>query len=159
MTHKKSANRFGRARFRRPPSSIVSRFTAFAVCAGVLLCSACGGSDTATTPGPTSTAGTDTFASLVTVGGTAAHTFPVDTAGTITMTLTAATPSIPLGLAIGIPGEATSICSLSRSVEAAAGAAAQLTVDVDPGSYCVEVYDTGHVTDPGASFSVTIVHP
>jgi hypothetical protein len=129
-----------------------------ALCA-LLLCSACGSGNTTTTPPPASTAGTDTFATLVTPRGTAAHTFPVDTAGTITMTLTSVTPAIPIGLGIGIPGQGTSICSLSQSVETTAGAAPQLTIAVDPGTYCVQVYDSGHVTDPGVSFSVTVVHP
>jgi hypothetical protein len=141
-----------------PPLALPAFRGLCALCAAVLLCSACGGSDTTTAP-PASTAGTDTFASLVTPGGTAAHTFPVDTAGTITMTLTSVTPPIPIGLGIGIPGQDTSICSLSQSVETTAGATPQLTIAVDPGTYCVQIYDSGHVTDPGASFSVTIVHP
>jgi hypothetical protein len=43
-------------------------------------------------------------------------------------------------------------------VWAQAGEQPQLRIDVDSGSYCVQVFDQGHLTDR-ANFSLTYVHP
>jgi hypothetical protein len=64
-----------------------------------------------------------------------------------------------VGVGIGIPGASTSICSLSVSLNATAGSTPQITVPVDAGTYCVEVYDAGGLQAPGAAFSMTIAHP
>jgi hypothetical protein len=45
------------------------------------------------------------------------------------------------------------------AVTATAGSTPQLTVAVDAGTYCVQVYDVGSLMIPGASFSMTITHP
>ncbi|MDO8795660.1 MAG: hypothetical protein Q7J25_13695 [Vicinamibacterales bacterium] len=132
-----------------------------AILALTVLCAGCGGNNTTTAPAATSTstAGTDTFSTFLAVGGSSGHAFAVSAAGTITITLTSVTPSAVVGLGVGIPGQGTSLCSLSSSVDATAGTTAQLTVPVDAGTYCVQVYDSGHVMYPGVAFSVTIVHP
>ena len=106
---------------------------------------------------PNPTAATDTFASFLAIGGSSFHTFPVSQSGTIIMTLTSVNPSSMVGLGIGIPG--TSTCILSSSVNATAGSTPPLTIPVDAGTYCVDVYDAGTLTAPGVSFSLTIAHP
>jgi hypothetical protein len=112
-----------------------------------------------TTSSSNPTAATDTFASFLAIGGSTAHTFPVSQSGTLVITLTSVTPSSVVGLGIGIPGASTSTCILSSSVNATAGSTPPITVPVDAGTYCVEVYDAGTLTAPGASFSLTIAHP
>jgi hypothetical protein len=103
------------------------------------------------------TAATDTFASFLAIGGSSAHTFPVTKSGTIIITLTSVTPSFNIGVGIGIP--ITSSCLLSSSLTTTAGSTPQITIPVDPGTYCVEVYDAGTLNVPGVSFSLTIAHP
>jgi hypothetical protein len=109
----------------------------------------------ATTSSPT----TETFASLLTAGGTASRAFTAAQAGTINVTLTSAGPpsSIVVGLGVGIRGAGVP-CSLSISTATAAGSAAQITTTADAGSYCVEIFDLGHVTG-AVSFSITVDHP
>ena len=105
------------------------------------------------------TAATDTFGSFLAVGGSSAHTFTVSQSGTINITLTIVSPSSVVGLGIGIPGASTSTCILSSSLNATAGSTPQISVPVDAGTYCVEVYDAGTLTAPGVAFSLTIAHP
>jgi len=113
-----------------------------------------------TSSSSTSTAATETFASLVYIGGTAGRTFAASQAGTVTLTLTSVTPSTIVGLGVGIPGASGGPpCLLSSSVDATPGSAPHLTVAVDAGTYCVQVYDSGHVNSAGVAFSVTINHP
>jgi hypothetical protein len=73
--------------------------------------------------------------------------------------LTTVSPPSIVGLGIGIPGASASICSLSVSLNASAGSTPQITVPVDAGTYCVEIYDAGSLSAPGAAFSMTIAHP
>jgi hypothetical protein len=76
--------------------------------------------------------------------------------GSVTAALASVTPSITVGLGIGITGGGT-LCRLTKTIDAVAGA--QVTIAVDPGSYCAEVYDTGAVGAQQAAFSMFIVHP
>jgi len=108
---------------------------------------------------PNPTAATDTFASFLAIGGSSFHTFPVSRSGNIIITLTSVTPSAMVGVGIGIPGASSSNCILSSSLTATAGSAPQISIPVDAGTYCAEVYDAGTVTAPGVSFSLTIAHP
>jgi len=103
------------------------------------------------------TSATDTFASFLAVGGTSAHTFPVSKSGTLIVTLTSVTPSSMVGVGIGIP--ASSTCILSISSNETAGSTPPITIPVDAGTYCVEVYDAGALHLPGVAFSMTIAHP
>jgi hypothetical protein len=101
---------------------------------------------------------TETFSSFLSIGGTSTHSFTVTQAGTISVTLTSVTPLSMVGLGIGISGTATP-CALSSSLNATAGSTPQLTIAVDAGTYCAQVYDPGTLTNPGVSFSMTIMHP
>ena len=103
------------------------------------------------------TAATDTFASFLAIGGSSTHTFPVSKSGTIVVTLTSVTPSLMVGVGIGIPSSTT--CILSISSNATAGSTPPFTIPVDAGTYCVEVYDAGALNVPGVAFSMTIAHP
>ena len=102
---------------------------------------------------------TDTFSSFLSIGGSSAHTFPVSQGGTISLTLTSVTPSSTVGVAIGIPSSSSSICELTSSLNATAATTAQISLPVDPGTYCAEVYDPGTVKAPGVAFSLAVTHP
>ena len=83
---------------------------------------------------------------------------PTTDAGTITATLTSVgPPALTVGLGLGITG-AGPPCSLATTINASLGSSTQVVGSVDPGRYCVQVFDLGTVTDPLA-FVVTIQHP
>jgi hypothetical protein len=134
-----------------------------AVAFAVLLVSAgCTGDPAVTTPAATSTSSSPyVFTSEISVGGAATHSITVATAGVVNLTLTSVTPSARVGLGVGVTGGTAFTCSLSRSVDAVptADSTPQLSVTVDPGDYCVQVYDDGGLTSGFAQFSVTIDHP
>jgi hypothetical protein len=112
-----------------------------------------------TSSSPNAAATTSTFATFLSLGGSSTHTFTVSQSGTVSLTLTSVTPSVPIGMAIGIPGASSSMCSLTSSLTATAGSTPQITIPVDAGTYCDEAYDAGAVIGPGVAFSITIVHP
>ena len=113
-------------------------------------------SATATTT--TTTADLWTFASQVARGGFAARGFTLANSGTIHVTLTSLSPSVPIGLGIGIPDSGGGSCSLTRSVETVEGTDPQVSVAVDAGAYCVKVFDMGHIEE-SAAFTLIIGHP
>ncbi len=80
-------------------------------------------------------------------------------AGTVTVTLTTVGPPVvSVGLGIGVPGGGAS-CNLSMAVGSAAPATTpQISVPVDAGTYCVQVYDVGAVPDH-INFTVSVTHP
>jgi hypothetical protein len=122
---------------------------------------ACSNSQSTTAPSTptTPTIVTDIFTSTVTVQGATSHAFVVTTAGTVSVTLLSAGPAATIvGLGLGIPNANGANCNLSFSVNTTAGAAAQITRTVEPGLYCVDVYDIGKLT-ADAGISVQIVHP
>jgi hypothetical protein len=122
----------------------------------------CGDSESpaAPSPSPTPTIKTETFASTVTQKGATSHGFEVTTGGTVSVTLLSAGPpaSTTVGLGLGIPNANGANCNLALSLNTTAGGDAQITTDVDPGLYCVTVYDAGSLT-AAVRVSVQIVHP
>src|SRR5262249_6889371 len=78
--------------------------------------------------------------------------------GTVKLTLTSlALPTQVIGLGLGTPGDGLS-CNLTVTTKASGTGAAQLAAAVNPGRYCVEVYDLGGLTD-SLSFTLVIQHP
>ena len=139
---------------RRCPRAIL------AAVALTLLGSACGSSGTTTPAAPTTTSPTtETFASMITAQGAAFRVFTVPQAGTVSVTLVSdGPPTIPFGLGLGVRAGATG-CNLNTAVTTMPGDTAQITVQVDAGSYCTGIYDLGNVPPGGMNFSVRIVHP
>lgn len=102
---------------------------------------------------------TTTFASRVTVGGSAARAFATQQAGTVTVQLkSAGSPSAVLGLGIGLPYGGVSTCTLTRALTTSPADAPQITATVEEGAYCVAVYDVGNLTAP-MDFEVVVVYP
>ena len=126
------------------------------------LCVAAGGcsgsaATTATTAATTRT--TDTFSGTVAVRGSDVHSFPVAAAGLIDVTLTATgTAGVVLGIDIGTPADGTCTAIAGASIQAAVGAASQLSGVVTPGTLCVDVHDLGTQTT-GVTYTVTVIHP
>jgi hypothetical protein len=133
----------------------------------LLLASACSKDSTtpttpttpATTPVTTPTT-SENFTSTVTVGGAAFYSFNIDANGTVNVTLnsvsgTGVPATVQLGIGIGTPAGVD--CTVTTSVTAAAGTAAQLTGTFGPGLFCVRIYDVGNLFGP-AAFRATIAH-
>lgn len=95
------------------------------------------------------------FSSQLTRGGSASHQFSLSSAANIQVTLTSLTPSVVVGLGVGIPRPDGSGCNLTRSVETGAGSSPQITISADPGSYCVKIYDIGRIEER-ATFSIRV---
>ena len=105
---------------------------------------------------------TETFAGTLQVGGNNFYSFFVNQAGPVGLTLAAVqTPggaalATPLGIGIGIPSGPG--CARSTSQTAPPGLAAQLTVTLNPGTYCAAVFDSGNLSS-AVNFAMRIRHP
>jgi hypothetical protein len=148
--------------FRLGAASAMQRgtFAVLALTLGVLT-AGCGNNNAPTTPTPTTPTGptTSIFASRLTPGGAVSRSFGATTTGTVTVMLTnAAGPLTRVGLGIGVPTSGIAKCSLSTAINTASGTTPQISAAVDPGQYCVTVYDLGTLTST-IDFSVTLVYP
>ena len=82
--------------------------------------------------------------------------------GPVSLTLAAVqTPGVgalttPIGIGVGIP-QGTG-CPRTSSVVTPPGLAAQLTVMLNPGTYCAAVYDVGNLSS-AANFAMRITYP
>jgi len=108
------------------------------------------------TPSPSTS--TETFGGTVGVQGSSRSTFAVAQQGTVTVTLSALSPSVAMGLGIGTPNGSTACAMTSSTTTALPGSTPQLTVTEPPGNYCVSVYDVGNVTGT-VTYSVIVAHP
>jgi len=143
--------------------SPVRTFALIAALALGTLAAACGNNNTTTTTPttPTTPTGptTSVFASRLTPGGAVSRSFGATTTGTVTVMLTnAAGPTTVVGLGIGVPTTGIAKCALSTAIQTASASTPQISAAVDPGQYCVTVYDLGTLTST-IDFSVTLVYP
>ena len=125
-----------------------------------LLCAGCG-DDTPTTPiTPTRTSPvTETFISNVTVKGSVRRFFTAIQTGPMTATLTTSDqPSTVIAFAIGLRDSSGTGCLITKDVITTAGSAPQLSAQVDAGTYCVRLADTGTLTTP-MNFTITLTYP
>lgn len=105
---------------------------------------------------------TSTFAGTLEAKGNGFYSFAVNQAGPVGLTLAAVqTPggaalSIPIGIGIGVPSGTG--CARTTSQSAVPGLAAQMTVTLNPGTYCAAVFDTGNLT-VAVNFAMRIRHP
>mgnify|MGYP000638314303 CR=1 FL=1 len=103
-----------------------------------------------------------TFAGTLEAKGNGFYSFVVGQAGPVGLTLAAVqTPggaalSIPVGIGVGVPSGTG--CARSTSQTTVPGLAAQMTVTLNPGTYCAAVFDTGTLT-AAVNFAMRIRHP
>lgn len=107
---------------------------------------------------PSSSTKNDVFQSSLSVHGTSSKSFTVGLAGTLSVSLDGVTPASSIGLGVGLFRTDGGGCALSRSIVSTAGVTATMSMPVDPGSYCIKVFDVGTLTDPVA-FSIGFSHP
>lgn len=105
---------------------------------------------------------TQTFAGTLTTSGALFYSIVVTQRGPVSLTLAAVqTPgggalTTPVGIGVGIP-KGTG-CPRSSSIVTPPGLAAQLTVTLNPGTYCAAVYDVGNLSS-SANFAMRITYP
>jgi hypothetical protein len=113
----------------------------------------------ANTSTPTAAPGTIAFASILTVQGSATRNVTASQSGVLTANIaTASPPGVIVGLGIGIPRADAAGCHLNTAVNTLTSAAAQVSGTVDPGTYCVHIYDPGTLTS-NVTFTITSTHP
>lgn len=130
------------------------------LCVLLALSAAACSNDSTTSPSTTTTTSpvTDSFASLLAVGGATTRTFAVSTAGTVKITLsTLSNANARVGVSLGLPATGAP-CSPSISVITGPGSAPQVQTAVSAGTYCAQVFDTGTLKEDTA-FTLTIEHP
>lgn len=115
-------------------------------------------STTPTSPSTTTSPSSFTFTSQLAVHGSTSRTFVMTTAGTVNVTMgTLGDGNLKAGIGIGVLSTGLP-CSLAQSVVTGPGAAPQLSINADAGTYCVAVWDPGTLTEDTA-FSLTVNYP
>jgi hypothetical protein len=130
----------------------------FAAALVALVGAGCNGTSNTTAATTTTTRTTETFSGTVTVGGRDVHNFSVTATGAIDVTLTAATPSAPMGISVGIPADGKCPALAGASTTASAGTTAQLSGLASAGTLCVDVHDAGSQPDT-VIYTISITHP
>lgn len=120
-----------------------------------LLASACGSGNTSTAPS-TTTITSENWSGVLAPGGASSRSFSVTNAGTITITMNQAGATV--GLGVGLPRVTGGGCRVGVQVITGASSTPQISTPADAGQYCVQVFDTGTLTDP-VPFNVKIDHP
>src|SRR5215510_11494648 len=123
-----------------------------AVAGLVLFTTACGKSNSPTTPTrtPAAASKSERYVATMGVGGSSFYSFSVSEYGTVNVTLTAVSgvddPSVAIGLGLGVPSGFG--CTPSSTTTTAAGSTPQITNTLETGVYCLRVYDVGNLTGP-----------
>ena len=131
------------------------------VCALALMAAACGGNSSTTAPSTAApTAGTDTVTGQMAPGGVTFHRFTASATGTVNVTLMATDPASTLvGLGIGIPGNNTGVCDVTKTITTRPGTTAQLSAAVEAGLYCAGTFDAGGLSSRGVLVTYSVAHP
>jgi len=103
---------------------------------------------------------TETFASNLTVGGTATRSFISNNQGALAITLTdlGGSSSLVATIGVGVVANDGTGCRFAMLIETTAGANPQISTPIDSGVYCVRIADAGRFTDT-VSFSIRLAHP
>jgi hypothetical protein len=115
---------------------------------------ACGGHNASTAPSATTI--TENWSGVLAPGGTSSRSFSVTNAGTITITMNSAGATV--GLGVGLPRITGGGCRVSVQVISGPSPNPQISTAAETGQYCVQLFDTGTLTDP-IPFNVKIDHP
>jgi hypothetical protein len=107
--------------------------------------------------GPDATAMTETFNGVLSAGGVATHAFNVTQAGTLDATVTSISPQSSITVGFGVGQVATTGCALISFTESG-HVGTDLSGTINPGSYCVTIYDVGNVQG-SVNYTLTVVHP
>ena len=105
---------------------------------------------------------TETFSGSVAQLSSSAHNFITGQSSPVVIRVGSFTPSpITMGLALGTPTVTTTgnVCSVTIGQAAVVGGDT-FQVQLDPGTYCVMIFDIGNIADAAATvaYSVTVQH-
>ena len=103
---------------------------------------------------------TETFAGTVARQGSSAHTFITAQTSPTVLRVGTLSPTIAMGLALGTPTPSATgdVCSVTIG-QAAVQQGDTFQVELDPGTYCVMVFDLGNVVEGATvAYSVTVQH-
>jgi hypothetical protein len=111
----------------------------------------------------TSTSGPTFFTGTLAPQGSSFYSLTLTQAGTVSLTLASLTfgprnpaPATIVGLGFGTP--VGTDCSLTASTNTGAGLVAQINSASGTGTFCVDIFDVGHLDRP-VDFVIRIVHP
>jgi hypothetical protein len=127
-----------------------------AVAIAFALSAACGGSTTTPTT-PAAPTVTETFTGTVQAGSLAFNNFTVAQAGTLTATIVSLSPQTTITIGFGIGQPSGTDCTLI-SYDETSRVGSVLQGSINPGTFCVELYDIGNVQG-SVDYSVTVDHP
>jgi hypothetical protein len=96
--------------------------------------------------------------SIITAGGSFTRTFEATAPGGLVVTLTDLQPNVEVGLGVGMDYDSEVGCRLSQVIRSTARSTPHFNLQVDPGDYCVQVFDIGNFTQT-TTFALTIQHP
>jgi len=105
---------------------------------------------------------TQTFAGSLPVNGSLFYSIVVTQQGPVSLMLAAVqTPggaalTTPVGIGVGVP--AGTGCPRANSLTTPPGLAAQMTVTLNPGTYCAAIYDVGNLSS-AVNFAMRITYP
>jgi hypothetical protein len=100
---------------------------------------------------------TVTFASTIALAGTTSRSFITSQQGELSATFESISAGdVEMGFGIGVV--TVDGCGLVRIVRTRPGPTPQLSTRVDPGEYCVALFDVGGLTR-AESFSITYSYP
>lgn len=105
----------------------------------------CGENDV-TSPTEVTSPTTITWTTRLVPRGSASRTLTVTQSGTVAVTLQSS--PVDVGLGVGVPHASGSGCLTTFSTTTAPGPSPQLTASVEPGTYCVMVFDVVGIEAP-----------
>jgi hypothetical protein len=121
-----------------------------------VLTSGCSDPPAPQTPTPVPATITETFDDTLQVLGSNSHTFNVQQAGGLKVSIANVTPSAALNLAVGT--SSISGCIVIDNVVVVAGTTAQISGTATiRGTFCVLVSDIGNLVEP-VTYTVTVLH-
>jgi hypothetical protein len=108
---------------------------------------------------PAAAPGLDAFTSILPVQGFVSSTVMASRDGSISATLTSASPpNVLVGMGLGIPRQDGAGCHLNRAINTSTSAASPVSSEVEAGEYCVKVYDPGTLPS-NVTFTLAAAHP
>ena len=132
-----------------------------AVCSALLMAACADDSPVPTDPSRTVAVTHESFSGTLPLLGARFYSFTVPHVGNADVTLlslreSGSASSATVAIGIGVP-RATD-CTISNTVNTAVSPSPVLAVNLDPGVYCVRIFDTGTLTAP-VDFSINITRP
>lgn len=109
--------------------------------------------------GPTTLFTTETFTGSIAAQGSSYHNFATGQLSATVIRVVSLTPAVTMGLALGTPLPSVT----GETCQPTLGQVAVVTgntfqVQLEPGTYCVMVFDVGQVGTNTVSYSLTVVH-